>query len=159
MRRDIFLPPLCVALSALSLSYTLKKSRAVDAGSRQPTAAQSDGGGNQGSIARPAAEENLVLKLADVESVSAVYLPSNAPTVNVTVRGLLNDGATRVHDIQRIAVPNGLTISVLTSRPRNAAATMALIPFEREITVDVSGQPAGAFAITVNGMGTSVTIP
>lgn len=105
------------------------------------------------------ADANVTLKLADVESVQATYVAAPTPALLVKIKGLLNDGATRIHDIRQDRLTNGVTISVITARPRNLAATMALIPFERDVTVPLDGQPSGPFSISANGVATTVMVP
>jgi hypothetical protein len=105
------------------------------------------------------ADPNLVLKLADVDGVVATYEPSPTPHARVVISGTLNDGATRIHDIRQQRIPGGVTISVITARPRDAVATLAIIPFERVVTVALQGQPAGQFSISANGAATAVVVP
>lgn len=106
-----------------------------------------------------APDPNLTLKLADVERVEATYEPSPTPHARVVISGTLNDGATRIHDIRQQRVPGGVTLSVITSRPKDAVATLAIIPFERVVTVDLQGQPAGIFSISANAVGATVVVP
>jgi hypothetical protein len=106
-----------------------------------------------------APDPNLTLKLADVERVEATYEPSPSPHARVVISGTLNDGATRIHDIRQQRVPGGVTLSVVTARPRDAVATLAIIPFERVVTVDLQGQPPGIFSITANAVGATVMVP
>jgi hypothetical protein len=105
------------------------------------------------------ADPNLMLKLADVDGVVATYEPVPTPHARVVITGTLNDGATRIHDIRQQRVAGGVTLSAITSRPRDAVATLAIIPFERVVTVDLQGQPAGQFSISANGAATAVVVP
>lgn len=119
------------------------------------------GQGNAGpeyQVGAPA-DPNLMLKLADVDGVVVTYEPSPTPHARVVISGTLNDGATRIHDIRQQRVPGGVTLSVITSRPRDAVATLAIIPFERVVAVDLQGQPAGQFSISANGVATAVVVP
>lgn len=106
-----------------------------------------------------ASDSNLILKLATVEQVSATYESSPAPHARVVISGTLNDGATRIHDIRQQRIAGGVTLSVITARPRDAVASLAIIPFERVTTVDLQGQSAGPFSISANGMATTVVVP
>jgi hypothetical protein len=56
-------------------------------------------------------------------------------------------------------VDGGVTLSVITARPKDAVATLAIIPFERVVTVDLQGQPAGIFSISANAEGATVVVP
>ena len=101
----------------------------------------------------------MVLKLAQLETVRAEILPESPKQALVVVTGLLHDGATRVHEVQQQKLADGFVLSVITARPQSAVATLALIPFERSITLDLTGMPAGPCRIMANGLGTSVIVP
>jgi hypothetical protein len=109
----------------------------------------------QGSVPDP----NLTLRLADVDHITATYEPVPAPHARVVISGTLADGATRIHDIRQQRVDGGVTLSVITARPKDAVATLAIIPFERVVTVDLQGQPAGIFSISANTEGATVVVP
>jgi hypothetical protein len=109
----------------------------------------------QGSVPDP----NLTLKLADVDHITASYEPVPAPHARVVISGTLADGATRIHDIRQQRVDGGVTLSVITARPKDAVATLAIIPFERVVTVDLQGQSAGTFSISANAEGATVVVP
>lgn len=106
-----------------------------------------------------APDANLTLKLADVDHVTATYEPAPTPHARVVISGTLADGATRIHDIREQRVAGGVTLSVITARPKDAVATLAIIPFERVVTVDLQGQPAGIFSISANAEGATVVVP
>lgn len=106
-----------------------------------------------------APDPNLTLKLADVDHITATYEPSPTPHARVVISGTLADGATRIHDIRQQRVVGGVTLSVITARPKDAVATLAIIPFERVVTVDLQGQPAGIFSISANAEGATVVVP
>ncbi len=144
MRHQVLLPVFFATLVAFNaVSCTLKRrTLPADPSTTMPA----------GPIST---DPNVTLKFADVESVHAVWVPTLPPTVRVTIKGLLNDGATRIHDIQIQQDASGVTLTVITSRPRSASATMALIPFERELTVTLEARPKGPFTVTVNGVATT----
>ena len=104
-------------------------------------------------------DPNLTLKLADVERVEATYEPAPTPHVRVVISGTLNDGATRIHDIRQQSIAGGVTLSVITARPKGAMATLAIVPFERVVTVDLQGQAPGPFSISANAVGATVEVP
>lgn len=111
------------------------------------------------STLRGPQDPNLVLKMADVESIRATCDPAPPALLRVTVSGLLNDGATRIHAIQKQRLGSTVNITVVTARPRDAVATLALIPFERVVEVGLEGQPPGPLTVNVNGTTTTVMVP
>ena len=152
--RDYFSQCVLVLLLLCAVGCTTSRSKLP------PNAVSSDQG--DGALQHPAdfpLESNLMLKLADVERVEATYEPSPSPQARVTICGTLNDGATRIHDIRQQRVPGGVTLSVITARPKDAVATLAIIPFERVVTVDLQGQPPGVFSISANAVSATVVVP
>ncbi len=75
------------------------------------------------------------------------------------IAGMLPDGATQVQDIQQQKLSDGFVITVTTVRPKNATASLALIPFDRTITVSLVDMPKGGCKIMVNGVTTTLMIP
>ena len=103
--------------------------------------------------------DGTILKLAQIESVQAAISPTRPTEASVVIHGLLHDGATRVHDVQQQRLEDGIVLTVITARSRNAVATLALIPFERTITVNLQGMPKGPCKIVANGVTTMVMVP
>jgi hypothetical protein len=104
-----------------------------------------------------AAEADLVIRPAQIESVRAILGPGKSATV--TIKGLLHDGATEIHRIDQQVVAGGVNISVTTTRPRVSQARVALIPFERVVTVDLTGIPRGRCPLTVNDRRYYIAVP
>lgn len=105
------------------------------------------------------ADPSYLYKLAQVESVSAALLAGETRRVQVKLSGLLHDGATSVHQVVVQRVPGGVHLSVVTKRPRDSMATLALIPFDRVVEVDVSTMAPGPCQITAHGMTTQLDLP
>jgi hypothetical protein len=103
--------------------------------------------------------EGSVLKLAQVESVSGEITGSQPPQLIVTIRGSFADGATGIHDVQQQKFADGFLITVITARQRNAVASLALIPFERKVTLSLEGMAKGPCKISVNSVETTVMVP
>jgi hypothetical protein len=103
--------------------------------------------------------DGTILKLAQIESVQAAISPTRPTEAHVVIHGLLHDGATRVHDVQQQRLADGIVLTVITARSRNAVASLALIPFERTITVNLQGMSKGPCKIVANGVSTMVTVP
>jgi len=98
-------------------------------------------------------------KLANLETIDAVVVKGDPSKARVTVRGLLHDGATRINEVQQQRIENGYVLTVTTARPRKAVASVALIPFERTVTVDLKDMPSGPCQISANGLSTTVIVP
>ena len=72
--------------------------------------------------------------------------------VSVTVIGNLPDGCTRIVDSKAEMIDEStFVLQIFTERPEDMMCTMALVPFEENINLDVKGLPAGTY--TVNGFG------
>lgn len=143
LHRPIFLFCSAVALSSCGLLPTTP--------SEPPPKAK--------AVATDDITDSSVLKLAQVESVRATIPPAQPPVATVIISGLLHDGATRVHEIQQQRLADGFVLTVITARPRNAVATLALIPFERTVRLDLSGMNPGACRVVANGVAATVTVP
>jgi hypothetical protein len=152
--RDHFSQCVVVLLLMCAVGCTARRSN-------HPPSAASSGQGDASSQypVTSTPDPNLTLKLADVERVEATYEPAPTPHARVVISGTLNDGATRIHDIRQQRVPGGVTLSVITARPKDAVATLAIIPFERVVTVDLQGQPPGIFSVSANAVGATVVVP
>lgn len=107
--------------------------------------------------ARP--EDGVVLKLAQLETIRAEIPPGEPTQALVVVTGLLHDGATRVQEVQQQKLADGFVLTVITARPKSAVASLALIPFERSIKLDLTGLPSGPCRIMANGLSTTVKVP
>ena len=106
-----------------------------------------------------APKDGAILKLALVESVQAGVSPTRPSEAIVVIHGLLHDGATRLHEVQQQRLADGFVLTVVTARPRNAVATLALIPFERTVTLNLGGMAKGPCRIVANGVATTITVP
>lgn len=105
------------------------------------------------------ADDGLIHQLAQVESVAAQVSPLDATKADITISGLLHDGATQVQDIQHQKLADGFVITVTTARPKHATASLALIPFDRTISVSIDAMPKGLCKVMVNGVATTFMIP
>jgi hypothetical protein len=112
-------------------------------------------------VSKPAdtSGSDWIYKFAQVETVSASVSPSNPNEAIITLHGLLHDGATRVNEVQQQRMNNGFVLTVTTARSRQAVASVALIPFERSLTVDISELPPGPCRVSANGILTTLMIP
>ncbi len=90
--------------------------------------------------------------IAVVESVEALILESFPVQVRALVRGDLPDGCTTLGDWHVIREGDTFKVTLLTTRPRDAMCTQALVPFETSIPLEVLGLPAGRYGVEVNGV-------
>lgn len=111
-------------------------------------------------IAEIPSHPDYLYATANVESVDAAVISGHGPTqLRLRIRGLLNDGATKIDQIQQIRVPEGYVVTATTARLRSAMASLALVPFERELLIDLSDFPSGPCLVRVNGVLTTVYVP
>ncbi len=92
---------------------------------------------------------------AEVEELDILVLDSTPARVSVVARGYLRDGCTEIAGIRQAfdAATNTFSIRITTVRRTEAACTLALVPFEERISLDVLGLPAGTYTVDVNGVG------
>lgn len=73
--------------------------------------------------------------------------------INVTLGGYLPNGCIEIHEIQSVRDGNNFTIQIVTREPAgDVACTMAIVPFEETIQLDVEGLPAGEYNVRCGGM-------
>ena len=88
---------------------------------------------------------------AVVETIDILILESFPVQVNVVARGNLPDGCTEIDEIGQERSGKAFEVTIPTARPADAACTQALEPFEKTISLDVHGLPAGSYGVDVNG--------
>jgi inhibitor of cysteine peptidase len=91
-----------------------------------------------------------------VDSIQVLIMESFPVQVSVTVNGNLPDGCTSIvgSKAERIDDTN-FELSIFTERPEDMMCTMALVPFEESIKLDVEGLSAGTYI--VKGFGQEAT--
>jgi inhibitor of cysteine peptidase len=68
--------------------------------------------------------------------------------VKVNVTGNLPDGCTSIVGSKAEFIDNNtFVLSIYTERPEDLMCTMALVPFEESITLDVNGLAAGTYTV------------
>ena len=93
----------------------------------------------------------LLEGLAVVERVEALLLESFPVQVHLLVQGDLPDGCTTLANWSVSREGNAFSVTLPTTRPKDAMCTQALVPYEVTIPLDVAGLAAGTYAVTVNG--------
>jgi hypothetical protein len=70
----------------------------------------------------------------------------------LNVQGDLPDGCTTLAEVTQTRTADGLDVVLVTTRPRDAFCTEALVPFEREIVLETAGMPDGEYTVAVGGI-------
>lgn len=96
-------------------------------------------------------EGDVVTGEATVNEVEIAIMESFPVQVMVTARGELSDGCTTVDRVEQERQGNTFTVTITTIRPAGAVCTLALVPFEQNIRLDVAGLDAGTYTVAVNG--------
>ena len=104
-------------------------------------------------------EDILLTSDAVLEDLAVMILESDPVQVRVSLSGYLPDGCTTIHEIRSSRDGDVFTIQIVTERPAgDVACTMAIVPFEEELPLDVAGLPAGAYTLRVDGMSETFVI-
>jgi inhibitor of cysteine peptidase len=95
---------------------------------------------------------------AHIDQIQILLLESFPLQVNVVVVGNLPDGCTSIVGTRAIKTEeNVFEIHVYTERMIDALCTMALVPFEENIKLDVYGLDAGTYLVKANDLSESFT--
>ena len=88
---------------------------------------------------------------AHVEIIDIQILESFPVQVHVIAKGYLSDGCKRIDTIHKMRFGNTFNITInITSV--GEVCTMALVPFEEVIVLEVEGLNAGVYTVNVNGV-------
>ena len=84
-----------------------------------------------------------------IDSLELLIMESWPVQVRAVLSGNLADGCTEIEDVQvmRDEAANRFEIKVVTSRDSEAMCTMALVPFEETVDLNVEGLPAGMYTV------------
>lgn len=96
--------------------------------------------------------------LALVQAVDVAAPAPGAERVSVTVRGQLGDACTTLADVSARRTGQTFLITVATERPAGAACAAVVSEFERTITLDVAGLPAGEYVVVANDRSQALTL-
>jgi inhibitor of cysteine peptidase len=95
---------------------------------------------------------------AYIDQIQVLLLESFPLQVNVIVVGNLPDGCTSIVGTQAIKTEeNVFEIHVYTERMIDALCTMALVPFEENVKLDVYGLDAGTYLVKAYDLSESFT--
>jgi len=101
---------------------------------------------------------NVILGVAAVETVEIRILESFPVQIHVVARGNLPDGCTTIDHVAQVRNGDTFEVRITTSRPAGAICTMALVPFEEVVPLEVAGLPAGTYTVDVNRGRESFTL-
>jgi inhibitor of cysteine peptidase len=96
---------------------------------------------------------------ATVESIEILIAASFPVQVSAVLSGYLGDGCTKISGITaRGPVANRFHIEITTERPPGALCTLALVPFEHNVPLDVYGLPKGVYEVVAGDISASFTL-
>ena len=111
--------------------------------------------------ALPPQDEDIKFSIgstATIESLDVQIMESFPVQVSVVLTGYLPDGCTEIYEINAPRKDQTFTIQVLTRRPVDLACTMAIVPFEETVSLDVEGLPAGDYTVEVGELSQTFTL-
>jgi len=100
----------------------------------------------------------IVVGEAVVDEVSVVLLESFPIQAQATFSGNLPDGCTTIGDISQVLEGNTIRVRVTTQRDASLVCTQALSPYEKVVSLDILGIPAGQYTVDINGATTTFTL-
>ena len=97
--------------------------------------------------------------MAVVENIDVRILESFPVQVQAVVTGYLRDGCTTITGVEAVSEGTTFRIRMSTERPADAMCTMALVPFDQVVPLDVAGLPAGAYQVAINDLAVDFELP
>jgi inhibitor of cysteine peptidase len=95
---------------------------------------------------------------AMVDEIDVLILESFPVQINVVVRGNLPDGCTYLDEFDVQQDGSTFEMIIWTVRDPEAMCTMALVPFEETIPLDVLGLEAGEYTVVVQDQSINFTL-
>lgn len=99
------------------------------------------------TVKAPAPGKVITGENAIIEDLQIMILESFPVQVNAVIRGSLPDGCTAIKEINPTRDGKAFNIQIITERPAEAVCTEALVPFEKTVSLDVYGLPAGSYTV------------
>ncbi|MCK5660433.1 MAG: hypothetical protein KAH86_03670 [Methanosarcinales archaeon] len=96
---------------------------------------------------------------AIIEKIDILTLESFPLQIHVTATGYFPDGCTSIDEVTQSRQDNTFTVAVITKRPADVVCTMAIVPFEETISLDVYGLDKGVYTVNVNDASGSFELP
>lgn len=92
-------------------------------------------------------------KKAKVDSVEVERRGGEPAEYEAVASGILPDGCTEIGDSEQEVVATTIEVTLYTVRSEaGSCPDLASRPFEETIALDVTGLPAGSYAVDVNGV-------
>lgn len=96
---------------------------------------------------------------AVVESMSVMIMESYPVQVSVELSGYLPDGCTTIREVRSSRSGDTFTVRIVTQRPDgDVACTMALVPFNERVDLEVEGLPAGKYTVCYGELRETFTL-
>ena len=91
---------------------------------------------------------------AVVDSIDILLLESFPLQVHASLKGNLPDGCTKIGEVVQTydSATRTFTLDVQTLRPKGMACTLAVVPYEKNVALEVYGLPKGTYTVNANGM-------
>lgn len=104
--------------------------------------------------------DNMVVGMANVESIEITKTDSFPVEVNIKAVGYLSDACTTLGDIKQTYSNSTFNVTIESKKPQNAKACAEMIQnFEQMISLSgVSGLPKGTYNVDVNGVKGAFTL-
>ena len=101
----------------------------------------------------------VLIRDAQVETVT-VQISESAPVqVNAIVTGILGDGCTEMGEVTQGRVDSTFVITLTTSRPADAMCTQIARNYVHTVTLQTADVPAGNYIVSANGVTTTFALP
>jgi len=88
---------------------------------------------------------------AYVENVDILILESFPVQIRAVISGYVSDSCTMLTEIVTHNIGNDFFVRVPTARNADAVCAQVETPFEKSVSLDVYGLPAGVYNVDVNG--------
>ena len=96
---------------------------------------------------------------AIIKNIDILTLESFPLQIHVIATGYFPDGCTSIDEVTQSRHGNTFTVAITTKRPADAICTMAIVPFEKTIPLDVYGLDKGVYTVNVNDASGSFELP
>lgn len=110
------------------------------------------------SVEAPTSGKVITGENAIVEDLQLMILESFPVQVRAVIRGSLPDGCTSIKEINPTRDGQAFNIQIITERPTEAMCTEALVPFEKTVSLEVYGLPAGTYTVKAGDQTATFTL-
>ncbi|MFO7698547.1 MAG: hypothetical protein R6X16_15535 [Anaerolineae bacterium] len=148
-RRLLSVLALVMTLSIVSCAQDVQPGAGTATPDRSPTITRTPA--PVVTATRPIAEAQVTGEAYVTGATLSAPARDGGPYV-LNVEGDLPDGCTTIVQVTQTRTAAGLDVVLVTTRPRDAFCTEALVPFEREIALETAGMPDGKYTVAVGGI-------